>query len=130
MSHAVFPDAEAVVITVLRAAEFPVASALPANPTYPLLVVKRIGGLPAEKHHTDNPSLQIEAWGSDKAQVQDLAQAARAAIHDAEGSTIGELSAFITGVEDTLGLSWSPDPVSQRARFVFGVGLYLTRLPD
>lgn len=130
MSHAAFPDAEAVVISVLRTAEFPAVSALPSNPAYPLVVVKRIGGVPAEKHHTDNPSLQIEVWGTDKAQVHDLAQATRAAIHDAEGTSLELFSAYITGVEDTLGLSWLPDPVSQRARYVFGVGLYLTRLPN
>lgn len=130
MSHAAFPDAEAVVIGILREAEFPAASAIPAHPTYPLVIVKRIGGLPAEKHHTDNPNLQVEAWGTDKAEAHDLAQATRAAIHEAEGQTFNDLAAFITGVEDTLGLSWSPDPVSSRARYVFGVGMYLTRLPD
>lgn len=130
MTHATLPDAEAVVIGILRAADVPVASALPANPVYPLVIVKRIGGVPAEKHHTDNPSLQVEAWGTDKAEAHDLAQASRAAIHEAEGQSFNDLSAFITGVEDTLGLSWSPDPVSNRARYLFGVGMYLTRLPD
>lgn len=126
MSHAVFPDAEAVVVNILKAASYPVASAIPAHPTYPLVIVKRVGGLPVEKHHADNPNIQIEVWGTDKAEAHDLAQATRATIHDAEGTLVSELSAYIAGVEDTLGMSWSPDPVSQRARFVYAVGLYLT----
>lgn len=122
----VFPDAEAVVIHALGEAEIEATAALPTNPDYPCVVVKRVGGLPVEKHHLDNPNIQIEVWGTSKAEAQDLAQQARSAIHEIEGTLYSTpIAAFVSGVEDTLGLSWSPDPVTNQARYVFAVGLYI-----
>lgn len=121
-----FPDAEAVAITVLKNS-YPVMSSLPKDPSYPCVVIRRIGGVPANKHHLDFANLQFDVWGNDKAQAHDLAQGVRAAIHAAEGTLLtSPIAAYISGVEDTLGLSWLADPVSNQARYVFAVGLYIT----
>jgi hypothetical protein len=34
------------------------------------------------------------------------------------------VSAFISGVEDSLGLTWQPDPSTGRDRYIFGVSIY------
>lgn len=131
-TYQVFPDAEAVLIQALNASEFPACAALSAQPDLPCVLVKRIGGVPAERHHLDLANIQIEVWGNDKAEASSLAQEVRAAIHGLEGIALTEQQtpAFISGVEDQLGIAWLPDPVTDRARYVFGVGVYLTTVPD
>lgn len=125
--YALFPDVEAIVIQELNAAGHPAVSALSKDPTYPVAVIKRLGGTPAEEHHLDYASLQVDCWGNDKADAADLAYAVRKALHELEGASVeGDFSAFITRVIDTLGISWNPDPVTDRARYLFGVGVYLT----
>lgn len=98
-----------------------VYSSIPKDPTYPLATVIRIGGIPAEKHWLDTASLQIEVWGNNKAEARDAADAARIAIHTAEGTTLPAQGGFISGVQDSLGLTFIPDPTTLRDRYLFGV---------
>ncbi len=121
-----FPDAEAAVGTALRAAGIAggrVHSSLPSNPVKPFLIVKRLPiGRPAIAQVLDAPYIQYEAWGNTKSEAHDLAQAARVAIHELQGTT--SYGAFITGVEDELGPGWLPDPVTDTDRYIGAVRLY------
>lgn len=129
-----FPDAEALIGIILRAASITglssrVYSSIPKAPTYPLITIKRIGGIPAERHRLDRARIQIDVWGNTKSEARDIADAARVAIFAAEGQTYDEtgteMDGFITCVEDDLGLAFIPDPATARDRYVFGLAIYL-----
>lgn len=127
-----FPDSEAFVAWAIRSAAIAglngVYSSLPKNPDYPVVVVGRIGGPPIERHRLDSPSLQIDVWGGDQATTHDIAQEARVAVHSLEGGTYGiaddcPVSIVVASVEDSLGLTFMPDPTSGRDRYIFGLRL-------
>jgi hypothetical protein len=124
-----FPDAEALASKVLRDASITglstrVYSSIPNDPTWPLVTVKRIGGVPVERHRLDHPRIQIDVWGTSKSEALDIAQAARAALHAMEGQSYSSpVTGTVTAVRDDLGLTWSPDPVTNRDRYIFGVSL-------
>lgn len=125
--YEVFPDAEKLVGDALRAASLTVGSrvysSIPKTPTFPLITIQRTGGTPVERHRLDQARIQVDVWGESKSQAHDIAQAARVAIHRMEGST--PTGAVIGGVDDILGLAWSPDPVTHRDRYIFGVSITL-----
>lgn len=130
-----FVDAEAVISTALRTAPLisalgtRVYSSIPKNPTYPLVTVKRIGGIPAERHALDRAQIQIDVWGDTKGSAHDVAAAARVKIHELEGTsftmTDPAVTAFVTAVRDTIGLTWLPDVETARDRYMFAVTVYL-----
>jgi len=124
-----FPDAEAVTSVALRAAGLAVAqrvySGIPKVPTYPLLVVQRLGGVPAERHHLDRARIQVDAWANSKDEAHDAAAEARVALHELEGTSVTSPDAYITAVVDSLGLSWAPDPITDRDRYLFAVEIFL-----
>lgn len=99
----VFPDAEALVGSILRTANIEgvgarVYSSIPKSPTYPLILVKRIGGIPAELHRLDRARVQIEVWGAPpggKGEAFEIAAEARAVLFGAEGQT------YLTGEATT-----------------------------
>lgn len=135
----VFPDSERLATDILVAAvsggdydslslvnDLDVGVVLPPNPTYPAIVVARIGGIPRERHRLDHPNLQFDVWGNTKAEAHDVAQVSRRALHAAEGQvwrdeTTHVAYAVLTGVEDALGLSWQFDTVSNQPRYTFAV---------
>lgn len=133
--YRVFPDAEAVVSIALRTAplisglDSRVYSSVPKDPTYPLCTVKRIGGIPRERHALDRAEIQVDVWGNGKGGAADVAALARVKIHELEGTTLTHADlpnpVFITAVQDTLGLMWLPDVETARDRYIFGVTLYL-----
>lgn len=130
--HYTLPDAEAVAGTIIRAASTTLStrvySSVPKNPSYPLAVVTRIGGLPVHRSRWDGASLQIDVWAESKSDARTAADAARRALLDAEATTVtyGSSSAWVSSVEDTLALTWAPDPGnSTKDRYVFGVRLVL-----
>lgn len=121
-----FPDAEALVATELRDAAISaggVFSSIPKAPTFPLITVKRIGGLPLERHAFDRARIQIDVWGTTKSEAFDIATAARLVCHRME--TQAFTGAFVAGVVDDLGLTWQPDPLTSRDRYIFGVAVIL-----
>lgn len=127
-----FPDAEAFVAWAIRSASIAglagVHSSIPKEPTWPLAIVGRIGGLPVERHRIDGPSIQVDVWGGSKSEAHDIAQAARTAVHSLEGGTYGvtdtcPISITVTSVEDSLGMAFLPDPDTSRDRYVFGLRL-------
>lgn len=127
-----FPDVEAIAGWRLRQNNIAgqrVYSSVPHTPTFPLVIVQRIGGIPVERHRIDGPRLQITVWGTSKSESHDIAQQSRAVLHGMEGSTFtvaggAPVDIFIAGVEDDLGLFWSPDSPTGRDRYIFGLHLY------
>lgn len=119
-----FPDTEAIASVALRNAGYRAGSSIPANPTYPLLVIKRIGGTPADKRALDRANLQIDVWGNSKSECRDLANAARIVLMSLEGTTSSDFNGVVTCVEDNLGLFWLPDQETKRDRYIFGVSIY------
>jgi len=127
------PDLEAVVSQTLRDANIRAYSSLPKTPQFPLIVVKRVGGTPPVRQYLDAANIQLDVWGSapddpapvPKSTIQDLAQQARVLILKLEGKMVyGPVQAFITGVDDALGISWLPDPLTGRERYLFGMWVY------
>ena len=126
----VFPDAEAACSIILRNADIAgdrVYSSIPASPTFPLIVVERIGGIPAVRQRLDRARVQLSVWGNTKSEARLLAMQARAVLFAAEGTTvtISTGNAVITGVDDDLGLFWQPDSATDRDRYIFGVEIFL-----
>jgi len=125
-----FPDVEAIVAAQLRGAELAVGdrvyTEVPEDPTYPLVTVSRVGGLPAIRRYLDAAEVQIDVWGTSKAEARDIADAARVACHDMEGNAFTDpVTAWVSAVEDATGLFWVPDPLTGRDRYLFGVRVYL-----
>lgn len=122
-----FPDTEAIAIKALRDAGVcggRVYSSVPNTPTWPILVVQRLGGLPAVERRLDRARVQVDAWGTNKAEARDAAEAARLALHRAEGDAFPSLAGYVTGVEDELGLMFLPDQETKRDRYIFAVAVY------
>jgi hypothetical protein len=139
----VMPDLEAIASTVIRGAAIPglvgVYSSIPAKPTYPLAVVKRLGGRPPVPQALDAARIQVDVLGGapgdssstpTKGQIHDIAQLARVALLRAEGqSYTSPVKAFITAVRDEMGITWSPDNTTKRDRYIFAMFLYGQPLP-
>lgn len=133
MALRLLPDAELLVVQALRATAEVAAlvgtrvyTALPPDPTYPVVRVTRIGGIPAIRQHLDVARIQVDAWGTTKKQAFTVATTVQAALHAMVGPHAGGV---VTAVEDDLGLTWSPDPETDRDRYVFGVAVYTHPLP-
>lgn len=130
MTLRVLPDAEQLAVDWLKAhtdidalVGNKIFTALPKDPTYPCLVIRRLGGVPAIREHLDRARLQIDAWGRTKYEARQAAAAAQAALHEMPPAT--HTQGVVTAVEDDLGLTWSPDPVTDRPRYIVGVLVYL-----
>lgn len=146
MDYMTFPDAEAVVGWAIRTAEIGdldgVYSSLPrdaftASGPACLALVGRIGGVPANRHALDTANIQVSVYGPSKSIAHDVAQAARVAVHQLEGLTVGleetsgedaPVPCTVTAVRDALGLSSQPDSISHKDRYIFSCYLY-TRTP-
>ena len=125
-----FPDVEAIVAKTLRTASIPnistrVYSSIPRDPTFPLITVQRIGGIPAVREYMDAGNIQIDVWGGTKSEARDAAARARIVLLGLAGSAVTDpVAAWVSAVEDSLGLSWQPDQLTGRDRYLFGVSVY------
>jgi hypothetical protein len=119
-----FPDTEAIASTALHAAGIRAYSSIPANPIYPLVTVKRMGGIPQDKRALDRSNLQIDVWGNSKSECRDLALAARLVLMSLEGTTSSDFNGTVTAVEDSQGLFWLPDQETKRDRYIFSVTMF------
>lgn len=130
----VFPDAEAVTSTILRAdLGARVYSEMPKRPAYPLILVRRYGGVPVTRMRLDAADVQIDVYGNTKKEAQNLAQQARAALL-ARGETGYAVTvtgadvpnAYVTGISQIQGVSWLPDtsntPIN---RYVLSMRVFL-----
>lgn len=125
-----FGDAEAAVAAILRAN--PAVMALGATVATDLigyriparwLRVTRTGGVPTWWSRMDNPVIDVDAYGANKAQALDLADAARQAVFAARGVYSGH-GLRLYDVVDVKGLAWTPDTLNPAsARYSLTLGL-------
>lgn len=104
-----------------------VYSKVPASPQFPLVSVQRIGGIPAVREYLDAANLQIDVWGNSKSEADDLATAARIALLGMEGKVVQVPNGgqgWVSGVADSLGLTWLPDDETGRDRYLFSMVFY------
>lgn len=127
VKYARFPDIEAIVGKALRDAGVcggRVYSSIPRSPVWPLIVVQRLGGSPSEPRALDRARIQADVYGNTKSEARAEADSARLVLHNAEGTIFPLEAGYITGVEDESGLTFLPDPVTNRDRYTFGVLVY------
>ena len=121
------PDVEALVIWKLNqdlVAVGGVHGAFPTDPTYPLVVVVRIGGIPKIGRWLDDATLQVDIWADTKAEASDLAAIVFANLMETEGTLdTGEVSGTITGISPAGALRWSTDERNEIPRRTFTVGV-------
>lgn len=112
---------------VLAACTGRVYFAIPAEPTFPLVVVRRVGGGedPGDDAPIDNAVLALDCWGNvrDKMSAYTTKVAVRRALFKIRSRVV--LRAPATGVEgvDAFGASvdgdiWAPDPADDRSRYI------------
>jgi hypothetical protein len=118
------PDIEAVCIQALHAEGLRAYSSLPGSPTWPLVTVQRTGGIPAVYQLLDAAVIDFNTWAANKADARDLADQARQIIYAMTNATNTEWECTVTAVEDTLGMTFQPDPETNRDRYVFALRVY------
>lgn len=122
-----FPDSEAMAARALRDAGVcggRAYSSIPRTPVWPLAVVQRLGGSSVVERRLDQASIQVDVYGNSKSEARAEADKARRALHLAEGTSFPTEMGFLTGVEDQSGLTFLPDPVTNRDRYTFSVYVY------
>lgn len=97
--------------------------AVPA-PRPPRFVTVRLtggAGRTAANPVTDQAQVTVEAWGDKPEGAHDLAQDARAAVHAAQGTVLGDIQVY--RVQDGGPPVDLPDPLSDQHRCTFTVSL-------
>ena len=90
-----------------------------------LVTVTRVGGLPAVRQYLDAARIDINVWGSTKTEAQTIAQKARGLCMDLEGQAVtSPVAAWVSGVEDALGMTYLPDQATNVDRYVFSVRVF------
>ena len=135
MSVTLLPDIEALVSQFLRDQDEIVAlvddrvyTAIPNDPTWPLLRLQRVAGAPVLSRplHVDAPVVQLDAYGGSKSQARTLIETARAVIA-ARLEGVHALG-VVAGV--TFGsMSWLPDTAYSPARSRFVADFVATVRP-
>jgi hypothetical protein len=93
------------------------------------LVVVRIGGVPSLAVRIDNPRLDVDAYAESKESAHDLAQSARARLHEMPTGDFTGSGAVVAHVRDELGLRFLPDPDTGTPRYLFTVQLVVRPHP-
>lgn len=127
------PDAELLTVSYLRTVTGVtdevgqrVYTELPANPTWPLLVVTRPSpGTVLAEATLDAASIQTAAYANSKYEARQAAAAAVAALADADGWA--HASGYISATEPLGGLLWLPDEdfTNPRPRYLFDTAVYV-----
>lgn len=107
-----------------------VADALPRewNAGDRFVRVSRIGGLPDALDTPgwlDRARLQVDAFGADGADAFEIASIAVRALKELPSSGWTPEGAVVTATAQDLGLTSSPDPGTDAARYLFGMVLYV-----
>ena len=128
------PDAELVLTGYLRGHPDVAAlvgtrvyTQLPTSPTFPLVQVRRFGGVPVIDGHLDRASVQIDVWAASKQQARDTAATVQAALIAMPSGPLA--GAVVTRVRTETGLSWQPENEGARPRYVLAVEVTLHPLP-
>lgn len=113
----VMPDDELALIEYLRSipevtALIPAARItlqLPPSPTYPVVLVQRIGGDFLVWPQIDQPALQIDVIGGTRHQCKQLMLTVRAAILAIANDVVAE--GVLSSATEEVGPSWLPDTI-------------------
>ena len=115
-------DVEQAVTAHLRALlGVPVVTRVPDPRPAAFVQVRRVGG--AAELVWDRPRIDVFAWGTDDAAAYDLAMAARAVLHDLQGTT--DLGVACYRVQELLGPRRADDEVTGAPRVWLTVDLSL-----
>jgi len=118
----VFPDAEALAVTYLKA-KMPgvtVATKVPNPRPSKLIKVTRVGGSKL-RLNADSPVLAFECWGSTTVEASDLAKYARAYVNAMAGEKVNGV--WVYKVREVGGPANFPDPDSDSPRYQFSVAI-------
>lgn len=98
--------------------------------------ISRIGGAPTADHDhaaLDRPNVQVDVYGTSPDDALTIAGDTIDGIRRLAGEHRAGYGT-VSKVEPTLGLTWSPDPVTDAARYLFGFRVYIrperTGTPD
>lgn len=137
MTLTLLPDVEQLVVSFLSAQSELIEllegnriyTAIPNEPTFPLLLVRRVGGEPSVGRPLviDQPLLQLDAYGGTKKKAHDLISTARAVIAD---RIQGVHTAGVVAWFDFGNLSWLPDADYTPARPRYVADVTLTVRPN
>jgi hypothetical protein len=118
----VFPDAEALAITYLKAhiSNVIIATKVPDPRPTKLIKVTRVGGSKL-RLNADSPVLVFECWGSTTIEASELARLARAYIDAMAGEKVNGVWVF--KVREVGGPAYFPDPDSSLPRYQFSVAI-------
>jgi hypothetical protein len=113
----VLPDAELAVIQYLRArsevtALVPadrITTTLPPKPTYPVVLIQRIGGVAPVWQRLDEPAIQVDVVGGSRYDCHKLARTVRACLMAIRNDTVTE--GVLVLVAEEVALQWMPDMV-------------------
>ncbi|MER5630019.1 hypothetical protein [Streptomyces nitrosporeus] len=126
-----FPDVEAIVVELLSDRPDLADAVVDETPppgfdgTQPAVIVSRRGGAWIDDLHLDQPLIELETYGPDKATAHRLANSARAELLSATGRTYGT-DIVITDVVEADGPRWLPEylyPAANRYLTVLRVSL-------
>lgn len=94
-----------------------IGTRIPVSPTTPFIRLFRRGGPIVIEGHIDAARLQIEAFHDEeeRAEAQLVAATVQAVMYEGRGS---HETGVVCDVKTLLGLMWSPDPETKRARFI------------
>jgi hypothetical protein len=113
----VLPDAELALTQYLRSISELVAlvptsrisTQLPPKPVYPVVLVSRTGGSPVVWQTLDEPALQVDVIGGDKATCSLIMRTVAAAILAIRNDIVAE--AVLSSAYEEIGPAWIPDTV-------------------
>ncbi|WP_432147179.1 hypothetical protein [Streptomyces sp. bgisy029] len=126
-----FPDVEAIVVELLSERADLADAVVDETPppgfdgTQKVVIVSRRGGAWIDDLHLDQPLIELEAYGPDKATAHRLANSARAELLAAVGRRYGT-SIVISDVVESDGPRWLPEylyPAANRYLCVLRVSL-------
>lgn len=117
----VFPDAAALVAGHLATSlGVSTAGKVPNPRPEEFIVVRRVGG-PRRNVVTDEATLTVECWSDSDEAAHDLAQLARATIHQMVGEMFDDTPVY--RVTEFSGPVHLPDPTSTQPRYTFTVAV-------
>lgn len=129
-TYAALPDTELASVKYLRSVmavalmvNGRVYTSVPANPTYPLVSLVRVGGTVRADATLDRATLQIECYGNSQYEANELSRKVIAALAGAAGWR--GLGMTITTTDPVSGMLYLPDPETKQPRYVLDHDLYV-----
>lgn len=127
------PDIESLLVGVLKGdSEVQaivgqrVATELPPKASFPFLALLLTGGNVFVEQHLTGTTVQVDAWGTSRAEARNLALVAQGVIHQIKGTYT---EAVVSGVEDVIPVRRLYDGVAHRPRYMFEVRVYAHPVP-